>query len=119
MISHRARRDYRAASTRAAVAFVLTCAFGAAAHAQDRLPPIPRDKLTPAQKEAISAYEGTRDELRGPWWPMLRAPQSVKLLMPWSEYLRHGSSLSPKIYEMVILVTAREWSQAFAERLKR
>ena len=45
---------------------------------------------------------------------MLRAPQSVKLLMPWSEYLRHGSSLSPKIYEMVILVTAREWSQAFS-----
>jgi 4-carboxymuconolactone decarboxylase len=111
---YQAHRDRRVGSALAAAAFVFTCGLAATAQAQDRLPPIPRDKLNPAQKEAISAYEGTRDELRGPWWPMMRAPQSVKLLMPWSEYLRHGSSLSPKIYEMVILVTAREWSQAFS-----
>jgi len=103
----------RAAAAVATVA-VLVLAGSARAVAQDRLPPIPTEKMTPAQKEAFDAYEGTRDKLRGPWWPLLRSPKAVKLLLPWSEYLRHESSLSPKIYEFVILVTAREWSQAFS-----
>jgi 4-carboxymuconolactone decarboxylase len=100
--------------TRHALILALVVGFGTGMRAQDRLPPIPTEQQTDAQKAALADYEGTREKLRGPWWPLLRSPKAVKLLLPWSEYLRHESSLSAKIYEFVIIITSREWSQAFS-----
>ena len=42
--------------------------FGAFASAQDRMPPIPADKLTPAQKKTVDEYKKARGgEPGGPW----------------------------------------------------
>jgi hypothetical protein len=40
--------------------FVFGLIFGATASAQDRMPPIPADKLTPAQKKTVDEYKKAR-----------------------------------------------------------
>jgi len=45
--------------------------------AQDRMPPIPADKLSDAQKKAAEVFaEGRGYGLRGPFVPLLRSPRS-------------------------------------------
>ena len=45
---------------RVAGTFVFGMVFGGFAHAQDRMPPIPADKLTPAQKKTVDEYKKAR-----------------------------------------------------------
>jgi 4-carboxymuconolactone decarboxylase len=55
------------------IAFTVAC--GAAA-AQDRMPPIPADRLTDAQKKAIQEFKAARSaDISGPFVAMLRSPE--------------------------------------------
>src|SRR4051812_28896768 len=55
-------------------AIVLLCAT--ATFGQDRLPPIPADKLTEAQKKAAAEFQLERkQEVFGPFVPLSRSPQ--------------------------------------------
>lgn len=84
------------------------------AAAQDRMPPIPRDRLTDAQKQAATQFAANRkQEVFGPFVPLLRSPEVMLRAMAMGDYLRYQSSLSPKLSEFAILVTAREWSQSY------
>ena len=48
--------------------FVFGLVFGVFVSAQDRMPPIPDDKLTPAQKKTVDEYKKARGgEPGGPW----------------------------------------------------
>ena len=88
--------------------------FGAVASAQDRLPPIPADKLTPAQKKAVDEYKKTRGgEPCGPWAVLTRSPDLMSRTLMLSDYLRFNSTLAPRLSEFVILMTAREWGQNY------
>ena len=88
--------------------------FGAVASAQDRLPPIPADKLTPAQKKAVDEYKKTRGgEPGGPWAVLTRSPDLMSRTLMLSDYLRFNSTLAPRLSEFVILMTAREWGQNY------
>ena len=83
-----------------------------AAWAQDRLPEIPPDKLTDAQKEASKTFlEDRKVPVFGPFVPLLRSPQLMLQAMSMGDYLRYHNSLPQKINEFVILITAREWTQ--------
>src|SRR5689334_6132835 len=82
--------------------------------AQDRMPPIPADKLTDVQKKAAEAFaEGRGYALRGPFVPLLRSPEVMLRAKAMGDYLRFKSVLAPRLNEMVILITAREWTQQY------
>jgi 4-carboxymuconolactone decarboxylase len=88
--------------------------FGIAAAAQDRMPPIPADKLTPAQKQAVDEYKQARGgEVSGPWAVLSRSPELMSRTRMLSDYLRFKSTLPPRLSEFVILMTARLWGQNY------
>ncbi|MCU1334856.1 MAG: hypothetical protein JWO19_437 [Bryobacterales bacterium] len=84
--------------------------------AQDRLPPIPADKQTAAQKKAIADYKDLRKaDLTGPpWTVLLRVPD---LVVPSLALRLHNQTannpLGPKLTEFAILIAAREWTNNF------
>ena len=60
---------------------ILALAIAVAAAAQDRMPPIPADKMTDAQKKAVTDYKALRKtDLTGPpWTVILRVPDLVTM----------------------------------------
>jgi 4-carboxymuconolactone decarboxylase len=80
-----------------------------------RLGPIPDDRLTPEQRDAIETYKRSRNEadLSGPWIPMLRSPEVLVRTQALGQHLRYKSVLPPHLSELVILITARHWSQPY------
>jgi 4-carboxymuconolactone decarboxylase len=94
--------------------FVVGLVFGGFASAQDRMPPIPADKLTPAQKKTVDEYKKARGgEPGGPWAVLTRSPELMSRTLMLSDYLRFNSTLPPRLSEFVILMTAREWGQNY------
>ena len=94
-------------------AVLLSLAPSSSAEAQTRLPPIPKDKFTEAQKKAAAEFEAARGTLGGPWAVMLRSPEMINRARGLSDYLRFKSSLPARLSEFVILITAREWTQQY------
>jgi 4-carboxymuconolactone decarboxylase len=82
--------------------------------AQNRMPPIPTENLTPEQKKvAAEIAAGPRGALNGPFVSALRSPEFLDRLQKLGEYLRYQSAMGPKLGEMVILITARQWTQQY------
>jgi len=82
------------------------------ARAQDRLPEIPADQQTEAQRDASKTFlEDRKVPVFGPFVPLLRSPQLMLQAMSMGDYLRYHNSLPQKINEFVILITARVWTQ--------
>ena len=80
----------------------------------DRLPPIAADKLTAEQKRAAAEFEAGRGVgVLGPFSVMLRSPEVMLRAKAMGDYLRFRNVLDKRVSEMVILVTAREWTQQF------
>lgn len=99
---------------RLSAALVFSLVVAAGAGAQDRLPPIPADKLTPAQKKTVDEYRKTRGgEPGGPWAVLTRSPELMARTLALSDYLRFNSTLPPRLSEFVILMTAREWGSNY------
>ena len=95
---------------------VLVAVVGAAVSAdgQDRMPPIPADQLTDAQKNAIAEFKRARSvDISGPFVPLLRSPEVMSRARAMGDYLRYKSSLPPRLSEFVILLTARRWTQQY------
>jgi 4-carboxymuconolactone decarboxylase len=83
----------------------------------DRLPPLPADQLTDAQRDAMAEIvAGPRGELVGPFVPLLRAPELMRRLQRTGEYLRFDTGLDPALVELSILLVARHWNQRFEWR---
>lgn len=93
---------------------VLAAAMAVPAVAQDRMPPIPADRLTDAQKNAVQEFEGARRTgLSGPFWPLLRSPEVMNRARAMGDYLRFTSVLPPRLSEFAIIITARQWTQNY------
>ena len=89
-------------------------ALGAVAWAQDRMPPIPADKMTPEQKKAAEEFAAGRGTpVFGPFVPLLRSPEVMLRAKAMGDYLRFKSVLPPKLNEFAILITARQWTQQY------
>jgi 4-carboxymuconolactone decarboxylase len=101
------------ASRLAVYAVLLSVWPNSTAGAQNRMPPIPTDKLTPAQQKAVAEFEAARGTVSGPWAVILRSPEMMNRARSLSDYLRFNSSLPPRLSEFVILITAREWTQQY------
>jgi 4-carboxymuconolactone decarboxylase len=90
----------------------LIIAFGIPAIAQDRMPEIPTDKMTQAQKKAAAEFVAGRGyQVRGPFTPLLRSPKLMLLAKAMGDYLRFESALPPKLNEFTIIISARQWTQ--------
>ena len=83
--------------------------------AQDRMPPIPPDKMTDAQKKAAQEYKDLRkQDLTGPPWSvMLRDPDLVVPSLQLRLHNQVNSALSPKLTEFAIMIAAREWTNNY------
>ena len=97
----------------AVFAVLLLFSFTTNASAQNRMLPIPSDRMTAAQKKAAAEFEAARGPLSGPWAVILRSPEMINRARSLSDYLRFNSSLPPRLSEFVILITAREWTQQY------
>jgi 4-carboxymuconolactone decarboxylase len=97
----------------AVFAVLVLFSFTTNASAQNRMLPIPTDRMTEAQKKAAAEFEAARGTLSGPWAVILRSPEMINRARSLSDYLRFNSSLPPRLSEFVILITAREWTQQY------
>jgi 4-carboxymuconolactone decarboxylase len=95
-----------------ALVVIVVCASAVAA--QDRLPPVPADKLTDAQKKAAAEFLAERkQEVFGPFVPLSRSPQLMINAAKMGTYLRFGNSLPRDISEFAILLISRRWTQEY------
>jgi 4-carboxymuconolactone decarboxylase len=82
--------------------------------AQDRLPAIPAERLTPDQQQAVTEFRAARKaEPTGPFVAMLRSPEVMSRARAMGDYLRFTSRLPPRQSELVILMAARSWTQQY------
>jgi 4-carboxymuconolactone decarboxylase len=80
----------------------------------DRMPPIPTEKMTDAQKKAAAEIAaGPRGKVEGPYWPILRSPGFMRSVQKVGAYFRYDCPLDRRINEMAALMAARSWSQQF------
>ena len=98
--------------------FALTFLYGwflaGFAFAQDRLPPIPPDQYSEEQQKAAAEFLAARKvPVFGPFEPLMRSPEVMNKARAMGDYLRYNSAVGNKLSELVILVTAREWSQDY------
>jgi 4-carboxymuconolactone decarboxylase len=93
---------------------VIGLLFASAAQAADRLPTIPPTQYDADQKQAAAGFEAARKQpVFGPFEPLMHSPEVMTLARSMGDYLRYKSSIGNTLSELVILVTAREWSQDF------
>jgi 4-carboxymuconolactone decarboxylase len=84
------------------------------AMAQSRLPTIPPAQYDDEQKKAAEEFMATRKvPVFGPFEPLMHSPQVMSQARSMGDYLRYKSALGTTLSELVILITAREWSQDF------
>jgi len=81
------------------------------AAAQERLPMIPADKLSDAQKKAVADMQGGSFGVGGPFVALLREPKLAEQAVAMATYFRNESVLGPKLTEFVIMLAARDWTQ--------
>src|SRR5215469_4658872 len=80
----------------------------------DRMPEIPPDKMTDAQKKAAEEFQAGRGTpVFGPFIPLLRSPEVMLRAKAMGDYLRYKSVLPPRLNEFAILITARQWTQQY------
>ncbi|HZV20889.1 MAG TPA: carboxymuconolactone decarboxylase family protein [Hyphomicrobiales bacterium] len=82
--------------------------------AQDRMPPVPPEQYSEAQKKAAEEFLALRKApVFGPFVPLMRSPELMTRAQQMGEYLRYRSSIGQKLTEFTILIMAREWTQDY------
>lgn len=90
----------------------------------DRMPIIPANKLTEAQKKAVVKFRkiweertGRKDEFPGgvvgPYVDLLRSPQVLMDTLRLGTQLQFHSVLPPVLRQFIMTITARQWSQEY------
>jgi 4-carboxymuconolactone decarboxylase len=100
----------------AAVAALL--AMPQASRAEDiaRFAPLKAEELSPAQKawaEMIAPAPRNAKFVNPPYRAYIQSPELAPRLSALSDYLRWNSSLPPRLSELAILITARQWTAQY------
>jgi 4-carboxymuconolactone decarboxylase len=100
----------------AVVSFATLIALPQFGRAEDitRFAPLKAEELNPAQKawaEAIAAPPRNAKFTNPPYRAYIRDPDLAPRLTALTEYLRWNTSLPPRLSEMAILITARQWTK--------
>jgi len=114
--------------------FCLTISLCVPAVGQDRMPMISAGKLTRAQKKTLDEYRALQQgraeacrnpkmdqakcgaayfKVHGPMVPLLRSPEVMIGAAEMGPYLEFKTVLPPRLRELVILITARRWTQQY------
>jgi 4-carboxymuconolactone decarboxylase len=89
---------------------------GATAQDRQRFAPIPLEKLDAQQRawaDEIAVPPRNAKHTNAPYRAYIRNPELAKRLSNLSDYLRWKTSLPPRLSEMAILITAREWTAQY------
>ena len=102
----------------AACGLAALIAMPQAVRAEDavRFPPLKAEELNPAQKawaEMIAAPPRNAKFTNPPYRAYIRNPDLAPRLTAMSEYLRWNTSLPPRLSELAILITARQWTAQY------
>jgi 4-carboxymuconolactone decarboxylase len=102
----------------AAISLAALFAMPNAGRAEDitRFAPLKADELTPAQKEwadMIAAPPRNAKFTGPPYRAYIRNPDLAPRLSALSDYLRWNTSLPPRLSELAILITARQWTAQY------
>jgi 4-carboxymuconolactone decarboxylase len=79
-----------------------------------RLPHLTPDKMTPRQRELSERITGRRGHTRGPYIAWLYSPGMADRAEALAAYARYECSLSRKLREFSILITARFWDAQYS-----
>ena len=80
----------------------------------ERMPEIPLDRMSPAQRSIADAImSGPRGRLSGPSNAWLRSPELADHLQKVGEYVRFNTSLDKRVNELAILMTAQAWGSTY------
>ena len=102
----------------AAFGLAALIAMPAASRAEDitRFAPLKAEELTPAQKawaDMIAAPPRNAKFTNPPYRAYIRNPDLASRLTAMTDYLRWNTSLPPRLSEMAILITARQWTAQY------
>jgi 4-carboxymuconolactone decarboxylase len=81
-----------------------------------RFAPLKAEELTPPQKawaDDIAVPPRNAKFGNPPYRAYIRSPDLARRLSALSDYLRWNTSLSPRLSELAILITAREWTAQY------
>src|ERR1700681_1803813 len=81
-----------------------------------RFAPLKAEELNPAQKawaDMIAAPPRNANFTTPPYRAYIRNPDLAPRLTAMSEYLRWNTSLPPRLSELAILITARQWTAQY------
>lgn len=97
-----------------ALAILLNSIFYMPITAQERLPIIPPQQYNEEQKVAAEEFLEARNvPVFGPFEPLMHSPDVMNQARSMGDYLRYKSALGNTLSELVILITAREWTQDY------
>jgi 4-carboxymuconolactone decarboxylase len=105
--------------TMALLAVALTLPQPAVAQDTVRFPEIRPDQLSPAQKQFADALKNSprNGNINNPPFKVyVRSPEFGRHAIAMSDYLRWGTALEPRLTELTILITARQWSSSYIWR---
>jgi 4-carboxymuconolactone decarboxylase len=102
----------------AALALAALIAIPHTGRAEDitRFAPLKAEELTPPQKawaDMIAAPPRNAKFANPPYRAYIRNPDLAPRLTALSEYLRWNTSLPPRLSELAILITARQWTAQY------
>lgn len=85
--------------------------------AQERLGPVPTERMTPAQKKAYDGFVKARKmEPFGFWWGYMRVPEVLLPFLEIQTYVHDvietdESAIGEKLTHFAMLIVARHWTQ--------
>lgn len=82
--------------------------------AAQRLPAVDPDDYSEEQMQAAADFEAARNRpISGPFILMMHSPAVMSRARAFGDYLRYNSAIGNTLSELVILITAREWTQDY------
>lgn len=80
-----------------------------------RLPALDPAALTPDQRRVYDyVAEAHGGNVRGPWALALRVPEVTEYMHRIYDRIARDSKLGQRLYELIVLIVARQWSAQFA-----
>ena len=81
--------------------------------ANNRIPPLAAEEMTPEQAEVATRIAGARGRVGGPFGFWVRLPEVADAADRLGNALRLAGKLDRKLFELMVLVIARHWTAQY------